>query len=186
MPNPLFNHRRDTSTDTQVEIPQPLEPTPESYAGPVFAYRGTEKHGVEPTGQSIINAEELDYTYGRPVEYAEEQPEPDAIPVRVVNSSAHEIKDFRVIRTFAGDQPGILVARNEKRSNLKIRNLHATKTIYVSDVVLGAAGTAFGYPVPAGTEFSLLTATTEIYGVSEDTTQIPIAVMYEYTIPVND
>src|SRR6185369_6493760 len=98
MPNPLARYVMPPNASVDpVERTRPhgaVEPTPERVAGPVFAYRGQETHGVETTRDATqvdpntwVDAADYEPDY----EALESEPEP--IPVRiVVGDQAVEIR----------------------------------------------------------------------------------------------
>src|SRR5690349_20377601 len=101
MPNPFLRRQAATST-TDVDRPVAVTPVPENPAGPVFAYRGQEKHGVEPT-VNYRDPEKYD-GYERGVDlsvYEPEDPGPDPIPVRIVQDTGREVTKIVTFRAFA-------------------------------------------------------------------------------------
>jgi hypothetical protein len=182
MPNPLMSGsggvRADESTDTQIDA---IDPTMEEYAGENNPYRGIEQHGVVPNTSPM---EEIAYSNGRPAVYDVPEDEPEPVAVRIVSGeSSREIVSVRTDRGIVNNETRRIVNRMEGRQDLRIKNLHETKTMYIDEVSF-APGTANGFPIEAGETLSLGSMTDELYGVSQDGTDIPFAVMWLYSIPV--
>ena len=159
-----------------------LTPDPDDIAGNVNAYRGIENHGVvadtrfdDPDGYDGLV----------PVEFEEEKETVEAIPVIVVNQSRQEIRDWGVNRTFANsfnNGANRIVGRDDKRTALRIRNIHGSFTLWVANEP-HLATPDWGYPVPFGTEFVLDDATQDIWATSSDAALVcPVAIVFENVV----
>lgn len=153
-----------------------VTPVPDDFDGPVFPYRGQETHGVPDSGYETID-DDL-YAQGRPVEYTEPEREPDPVPVRIVSGDkSRVVKSFRVGRLVApvGSAAQIL-PRHENRTTAKVRNMHATDVMYVSDS--NSVTALSGYPVPASGEWST-DSTEPVYATSGTANVIEVATVVE-------
>lgn len=129
MPNPFM--RLGTPKTQSTEPPTHPEPVPEEFADEVFAYRGTEDHGVEG-GEEYENPTGYEGTIDA---IFEPEPTPEiVVPVRIVQDVARQ---RRVNRSFqvpvrVGDaQPTMLLGRNDARISARIRFMFAND----SDVI---------------------------------------------------
>jgi hypothetical protein len=149
----------------------------------VLPYRGVETHGVALTGQVDVNPNEADY--GTTVGVVLEPPEkhPDPVPVVIVSedTGAGALKTWRVVREYArAATPRRILGQDDTRTSVKVRNLHATDTLYVGPDTFVTISQ--GYPIPPGTEFSLSDAVTTIWALTGSTNDIDIAILVEFTI----
>lgn len=182
MPNPFVDTPEQMNQSK--EPPASLDenaPVMEEYAGENFAYRGIETHGVQPTAKAadVVTDWAQD---GRPVPVIYVQPgvEIDPVPVRIVNEGSDEVKRWRVSTAYAGIAPAQLVGRNIMRTNLKIRNLDDTDTVYVSPD--STVSTFSGYPLAPG-EMLELRSTDEVWAVA-DADETRLSVLWEFTVEV--
>lgn len=181
MPNPFMRLGKAQSREpVDRSIPVPVEPVPETVAGPVFAYRGMETHGVEPGGPY---RDPIDYDSRGVVVYEDEEEQPDPIPVYVVNQGAREIRDWRTIRTYAATQgqSAKLVINDDYQS--RRRSKVTVKNMDVSPVYIGhdqtSASPAFGFILGAGEKIDL-NAQSQIWAVGTAAYDAPLAVIVEY------
>lgn len=175
MANPLINRRQSTSTEPQDH--GRVDPVPEEYAGENFPYRGIETHGVEPTERP---EEEREWDGVVPAEYRIPDAEPEPTPVRIVQTGGKELHKWHVRRDYANGAASRILGRNETRTAMRVRNLDPAVTVWVGSE--GSVQAFTGYPVPAGTEFKLDKAEAEVWAISEDGTQVPLAIIEEYTV----
>lgn len=178
MPNPLTRN-----TNQSRRAPDRIDAVAETTVpARVLPYRGIETHGVAFTGEFDIDADEADYgtTVAVPIEPEPKEDEP--IPVRLVSSGASELKTWRVVREYcrSTESSRQILGLDETRSNTRIRNLHATDVLYVSHESFNDIANA--YPVPAGAEFALSTATTPVYAKPAGANDISVAVAFETSI----
>lgn len=117
----------------------------------VNAYRGTETHGVAPTGH-FHDVDPIDPDDAI-VEFEIPPEPPEPIPVRIVQEGKRELIKSTVQHAYAA--PGYqqrLVNRDTARKSCKISNLHATDTVWISPDTSVQPYT--GYPIKAGVEFT--------------------------------
>lgn len=169
------------------------KPVPEHVKGTVLPYRGMENHGVQ---QEAPIPEYIDDTWPEADEqphYAQGPTEDEPLPVRIVNSSfGTEFQDFRAFTAYvpsanaqAQNTPCIIVGRIDPQQNEKrvvhIQNQHATKSIYIGSD--NSVSPLNGYLIKAGQELPYpLTVESEIWGVSEDGTNVPVGVLVEFSV----
>lgn len=139
-------------------------------------YRGYEMHGVEQTADPV---EIPGYDGTVPVEYEKSEPEPKPTPVRIVNEGSRERRAFRVNRAYSNGTPALIVRQYDRRSSVQIRNLSATKRVFIGPDPTVTNWT--GFPVEANGTFST-NAETAVYAVTEDETTVELAIYTEYTV----
>lgn len=205
MPNPFFNRQKATSTN--VPDRQQVTPVAETYAGNNHPYRGIEDHGVPDTVDPHDPHMEFDNEASHLIVYDETVPEPEPIPVRVVNQAGGRRIGFRTFRTVVpiDGTPIQILGRNDKRRNLTILN-NGDRSVAIApkpgDLVTKPSGTApagnpggggNGYVIYAGNTITFAMQTTEeIWACkSADTNAAALAVeelviYYEYEIEVSD
>lgn len=133
--NPL-NRIGVPNTSRQEDTVNPEAPlgavTPVGETQPKFnAYRGDEFHGVDgPPAEAF----DTDYGATEKVEYEEGHPEPDAVPVRIVQDDKREQPVFRTQQYTLTDRLAHKVVAGDKRiSRVRIFMLTAaTETVMVS------------------------------------------------------
>jgi hypothetical protein len=161
--------------------PDRMQPVPEQVAGTNFPYRGMETHGVDPGDVQItVDPEEADYGTTVAIPLEPEESEPDPVPVRIVSEGGNELKEFRVIREYCrgGESSRRIIGQDEDRSKVRIKNLHASDSLYVSDIAFNDIG--MGYPIASGSELEL-TSKTPVYARAGSTNDIPVAMIVEWT-----
>jgi hypothetical protein len=151
--------------DTEKGRQTPLEPAPEAYVGDVLpGGRGTEEHGVDwsPSEGYEDGTDEYKGEALR-IQYEEEPPEVEPVPVRVVSEYPREEAHWRVTRTaLSAGQTAALVGRQESRTMVVVKVVSGD--CYIGDQ-LNNASTYTGYPLAAGDSFTT-DAVTAIYGFS--------------------
>lgn len=146
MPNPFIKSGQQNISDKSMTSDRPVytDPIPERYDGSNHPYRGIEQHGVS---DSVPPAEVMPEWGGtRPVEYTPRKPEPDPIPVKIVQEGGKEYKTWRT-RQFSvdpGNIPRQVVASNPHRTGLRIKNMSAV-TVYISKD--NAVASFMGFPL---------------------------------------
>jgi hypothetical protein len=165
-----------------INPPDRVRPVMDRVAGVNFPYRGSETHGVDPTDSVDIDPEEADYgtTVAVPLEPETEDIEP--VPVRIVSASSKELRTFRVIREYCrGNEPARrIIGQDENRTTVRIKNLHASDLLYISDMGFNDVG--MGYPIAGGQELEV-SAETAIYAKASAANDISIAMFVEWTQP---
>lgn len=133
MPNPLARVGTPKRQKTEPpDRPAPLAPIPEATSEPNFPYRGSETHGVKPTGSPA----DFSGYEGTVDAFFEIEPEPEhVVPVRIVQGN--DARQRRVGRAFQipviiGGDPVQIIGRNDRRVKLLVRVLPAN----VADVLL--------------------------------------------------
>jgi len=181
----MGSYKQLTGMQTSPNRPDRVKPVPDTPKGPSFPYRGTETHGVAPTGSIDYDQyyETQVWDDGPdeiPVLKPEEEPEP--VPVRIVQGSARERLEWRATRlSVNGDGPALqLVGRHDKRRSLRIRVHGDTDPLYIGSDNNVRPYT--GYLVPAGTELMPVYSTEEVYATAEPGTTVEVSVMYEYGV----
>ena len=151
----------------------------------VLPYRGQEYHGVDPNVAGPppdINKSVWDVTAEVPFAEAHKEPEMAPVPVRIVEGSTREVKDFRVAQLDIAAERRI-VEYNPKRYKVSVKNLHATMAIYISPNQ-GQSTQFNGYPIDPGGEKEI-TTTQPIYASSADgTTVIFVAILDEVSVDI--
>jgi hypothetical protein len=153
---------------------------PEHYEGVNFPYRGTETHGVKPPDGAKYDTREFQYPEEPPEHYAEPEPEPNPVLVRVVQDHAREILDWRTVRVPVSQNPVLLVGRNLARRKLRIRNLDGANAIYIGPDP--NVSTVSGYKISAGQEMNELVTTEPVYATTGDSSVVETAVMFEFAV----
>lgn len=179
MPNPLINAAFGSRNRSKRAPDRPEEPVAEHFTTPVFPYRGTENHGVEPPYRP---REVPDNTGTIAVEFEQDKSEPDPIPVRIVTQGAKEFKDWFIRReyTSSGAQASRILTQDMSRTKAKIKNL-GTVRIWVGPED-HLASPMFGYPIDTNGELELSSPISDVWARSDDGTQQPIAIIGEYTM----
>jgi hypothetical protein len=103
-------------------VPQYIVPAPHGFGGVNFPYRGQQDHGVPPTETAIGSPDDYE---GGSVEVSYEKPEEDIapVPVRIVDTAAHEFTQWRAFQAFASGAPTMVVNRKEGRDRVTIKNV---------------------------------------------------------------
>ena len=190
VPAPARSHYDPNTGYTIVDVqetdegPAPgtaLKPIPEEYEGHNFPYRGTETHGVDPLYDVPVPADQWEGgSITVNVDHEKQAPQ-TVVPVRIVNQGPREIKEWRAFRVYAGANPSILVGKFDARESFTIRNLSPDKKIYLGGDLQVSRGQ--GYPVDPGAVFSI-DCDTEVWGISEDGSDIDVAVYVVFTVEV--
>ncbi len=177
MPNPFV---RIGATNVGHQPQERFQPIPESYVGDNNPYRGIENHGVDPTCDPREIEEYQDSQIK--VHYEDEPEIPDPIPVRIVTEKSIELHRWRVVRTMTKENEAVqLLGRMRTRTIMQIKNLDATKTLYLAPEINLATST-FGWPVAPGEKFDLDNVPDdEVYGISSDGTVIQVGILYMYS-----
>jgi hypothetical protein len=160
----------------------PETPIPERFEGTVFPYRGQELHGVPMSGRPDLTDQVQE---GEDVEFIPLPPEPDPIPVHIVQTGGRELRRWRTLRGYAGDDVTQVLGRDEARITTQLRNLSATAG---DRVWIGSdqhtANSAYGFPLDPGASMTLNTE--DPIWIRRDsasaTNPVPVAVLTEYTI----
>jgi hypothetical protein len=196
MPNPLMNsgtpnQSKSDSVDRAGEYAGPHAVTPvleHESPSTVFAYRGTETHGVEPTEQYAPPPDAGD-TVSAFVDIPKEAPDP--IPVRVVNESISEIVAGRCFQTFITSTPTAVLGRDTERKSAKLRvragDLNAgAYTVWLSFTADGGGVSLMqAYPCSADTDIAV-NAQDAIFMFAQGlppNTMIPVYVFVEWSEP---
>lgn len=163
-------------------LPVGFEPQLDRFGGgPVFPYRGTQTHGVEPqTEQAAVGSPENDE--GGAVEFDYVAPVEDAapVPVRIVDTAAHEYSDWRANQSFANPSPNRVVNRKEGRKSLTIKNIG---TVHVWVGPDSNVSPMAGYRVDSGGGTFTLDGEAEVWAVSNDATAVPLCIYFEFSTP---
>jgi hypothetical protein len=167
-------------------------PAPEHTEGVVFPYRGIENHGVKPEKAPPEYVDDQWPEDDESVSYEPGATEDDPIPVRIVNQFSKEFQDFRSFTAYvpsitgqALTQNGPIVGRLDPSANqrriIHIQNQSSSKALFIgSDNTVSAQN---GYRIAANTELAFpITTESEVWGTSEDGTQIPVGVLVEFGI----
>jgi len=159
--------------------PVPEAPVAEAYEGMDFVnpYRGMEQHGVTPTG----HWHDIDPDKGEDsVRYDEPEPVPDPIPVRIVQESKEEYKDWTVRRDFAIPvNAARIIQRNLHRTKATIKNI-GTAVIYIGPEPFN--NSQMGYPIAVNGEFTY-DQQGDVWAMTDDAASQPVAILAEYSVP---
>jgi hypothetical protein len=122
---------------------------------PYLPYRGAMYHGVHPTPESLYVAEELPDDASLTEVYHEPEEDLNPVAVKIVDTAAHEYKQWRAWQAFANAaSPSMVANRKEGQSSLRIRHASTSGT---DRVWLGPdTGVSIytGYPLDPGGEVS--------------------------------
>lgn len=183
MPNPFIRLGMGASQSKpppEREIPDTPVPDEIVYSG--IPYMGQNNHGVEVSNSEWNEELTNEINQESEIEYVIPEPE-KPIPVRIVgdSSSAREIKDWRVSRSYAGvSSPAQIVGRFDKRQSVKIKNLGSVK-IWIGDSAFNA-NSVNGYPIDANGVESL-DSTQDVWAIADSGTDpVPVAILVEYSL----
>lgn len=175
---------RDTqySTDDVSATPEPLpsyiQPAPERYGGVNFPYRGQQTHGVEPTDTAVGSPDDYE---GGSIEVAYQAPEDDIppVPVRIVDTAAHEYTQWRATQAFANPSPTLVVSRKEGRERVTLKNIGTVNVWIGPDSNVSKMS---GFRVEAnGGSVTFERCEAEIWAVSDDATVVPLCAVFEFS-----
>lgn len=156
MPSPFLRARQVTSKP--VDRPTPIAPVPEEYAGDNLPYRGTNNHGVDGSEDWRETSEDGPLrSDGRLVDvYEHDEPQPEPIPVYLVNQSSRERRAFRVVTAYAGGSnrgtARAVLGMDETRTKATIRCPEWGSPIYLNDAPETATA-QYGFPLLAGATY---------------------------------
>ncbi len=186
MPNPFARRPVNTSQSAPTER-KGMDPVPEAYAGFNLPYRGVQMHGVEPTADPVA-------TPGYPdkdvVVYEDEVPEPEPVPVRVVNREARFRRTWKAdskLYAYNAGQAFQLLPREENRVKAVVTNFNTTY-----EALIGAseqmADWLGGYPIGTRASSPELNTTEEIYVLIPTPAAVDVRIGYiaEYEVPIPD
>lgn len=192
MPNPFtrFASTPNRSTDP-VERTRPhgaIDPVPEKVAGPVFAYRGQQTHGV-PTDRDAtsVDADMYDAEAEYEPDYLPMDAEPEPIPVRIVQGeqSVEVLRSVLSRMTATGTDRGGQAAQiigndflNRSRTIVRIKNV-GTDIIYIAPTP-ELANSMFGYPLAANETFECRSYEAW-YAKGTVATETPVSVYSEFS-----
>jgi hypothetical protein len=172
------------TTYTNEEVTGPpsyRSPLPEGFAPQFNPYRGTEMHGVDPG--MVAKVEDTDSEGGK-VDvsgYFEQGTEDiDPVPVRIVDTSAHEYTKWQTRQIQVGNlSPGMVASYQDGRTNLKVKSfVTGASRVWVGPDSNVTSYT--GYPLDAGDEMAF-SGEAPVYGIAETGT-VTLAVFVEYSI----
>jgi len=184
MPNPFLSTRRNQShEDMTNQHPQPVEPAIEHIDARdgMNPYRGLDVHGVRSPFHADISPDQISLPI---IDYESEAKEILPIPVHVVNLGPREFQRWRVARQYATGAPARIVSQNMARTRLHIRNIGSQPIWLGTDSSVSAVN---GYPLAVPPTFGCeidLTIQAEVWAVSDDGSQQPIALYSEYAQPL--
>lgn len=154
-----------------------VEPHAEHVAGPVFAYRGQEQHGVSVTdGSHYVDPSEAFRTTVDAEVLPENHP-PTPILVKSVQEDGNEVRKFRNVSLLADISQRMIVSRMTTRTSVKLYNLSQTVTVLLGND--SSVSPTSGYPLGPGREIEIK-ATDEIWAVSFDGSPVDIRGLIEY------
>lgn len=168
---------------------RPIEPIPEGYVGHNNPYRGTEPHGV-PHGDDAILPDDLEDDVNPPIHYEKPIDLPDPIAVRIVQEYSRERRHHREYGFSCGTTPFQVLARNDNRKRVVLKNVGAGTIRYSHDI--GLLGYRDGAPqtnnfVLGAASREDIYSTEPIYVVSDsDAPTTMLSIMEEYVIDESD
>lgn len=176
----MGSYRQLLGMQTPPNRPQAIPPVPEEYAGTNHPYRGTETHGVEnPTGvdpEYYYDRDQWDAGPSNPVSLPEEK-EPDPVKVKIVNETARERYAFRAFQFPAnGLTAQQFLGRNDKRSNVRVKNISTSSTNLMIGHDNGVKPTS-GYLVEPGQE-AIIRTTEELFVIADKGGATDFVTMY--------
>lgn len=179
MRNPLMSLQRNTSKE-EITHPVPEEPVLEEYAGVNHPYRGIEEHGVPDVVQAYTSPRS---TVERGTNMVSEPlpPEPNPVPVRIVQSGGRERRMSRFYREFAtAIRPRSVVGADEQRTKVTVKNLGA-EDVYIGHDS-GSATAMMGWPLAQNGTIESSTQD-ELWAMSSHATDdMQLSVHVEYSV----
>lgn len=181
MPNP-FSRSQLVTSKTNVERPKPITPVLERVQGENHPYRGLEDHGVDnvydPT-DPVTNTVDID---GRPVkiEYVPEEKIPEPVPVRIVQESSREYRQFWTDRITLSDGRSSILGRDNNRITARVVNTDAAKTVWIASNNADLA--LRGYPLGPGKELPI-SGEMPVYAMATDGTGVVLGLYVETSVP---
>lgn len=157
--------------------PVAVKPLVEHYQGHVFPYRGTETHGVDPNFDIPPSPDEWEGGFV-PVE-TEPVTKDKPMRVTVVRQGDDEILKLRIMQTQVGANPRLILGQMKERQTTRIKNAGAV-TIWIG-ANESVNKNVNAYPLAAGVEF-VTNATTSIWGVSDDGTEVIVCIAIDTII----
>lgn len=157
---------------------EPLEVQPDTTTGFNFPYRGTEQHGVAPATQTHYTPSEQWALDEHAPEYDAEPKHVEPVAVRIVQESSREFRGFSTGTAVVDSNVRQVAGRHDHRTSVKIRNLSATKKIYIGGNMVN---TVSGWPIEANATETLYTEM-EVYAISEDGSSVNVAVLQEFRV----
>lgn len=164
--------------------------TPETYQekGVNFPYRGTETHGVpyESTIPDELEGRQFEEVAQLPPHYMPEPRKPIPVPVKIVDDSACERREWMadqfLITDGSNNAPLMVVGRHDNRHFVIIRNMDATNPVYIGPS--SNVNSQNGFQIPANTTSTRFYTTEAIYAACATGQTVQISVMWEYTVSV--
>lgn len=187
MPNPIIG--RIVTSKRTPERPEPITPVPERYAGDNLPYRGIEQHGVsvdenwrDPADDMAVGPD------GRLVDvYEHDAPEPDPIPVYIVNESSRERRSFRNVSGYAGGtnygNARMILGQDSSRVQATIRCPEWGSPIYINDTPEQATA-QFGFPLLPGDRY-VTNSQEAVYASVPETEDQLVAIAVEYRVSLD-
>ena len=134
---------------------------------PYLPYRGAMFHGVPPTEPSLYQAEELPDDTATTDVYHPPQEDLNPVAVRIVDTAAHEYKQWRAWQIPVNASAPCMVAnRKEGQSNLRVRNFAAQGTNRVWIGPDPSVSVYTGYPL-AGNDEVVFTGEAPVYAIAD-------------------
>lgn len=157
------------------------DPHRESVVGYNFPYRGQEQHGVGVAAEPWIPQDGDAESWEGRTDYAPDETEITPVPVRIVNDSSGEIRQWRALQTDADGAPRLISGRNEAMARVQVANLSATATdvVYIGpDITVSRFS---GYPVTPGVPVTINT-TGAVYAITDGSITVTVAVLIEHSV----
>jgi hypothetical protein len=157
---------------------QPYTPVPDDYEGDNNPYRGLQNHGVEPSGKPY---EVPGFEDATPVVFEITEPEPEPVPVRIVNSEtgSRQMRKWAVSALpITEGQPHQLAGRDLRRTSLILHN-SGPDTVYVTPD--NNAATYIAMPIGVDDTFRLETQD-DVWAIVEAGSEATVIVSTEYTV----
>lgn len=157
-----------------------LTPVVEHVAGPVFAYRGQEQHGVPVThGTEDPHDPHAAFSHTVDVEHVTELHPPTPVLVKVVEDDGTESHAFRVFSTAANGSPSVIVNRQDGRSRVLLDVTTANHSVYIGHD--STVSVFSGFPLSAAASLPMELVTDQaIWAVSDDGSAVDVRVLIEF------
>lgn len=183
MRNPFLAPQRNQSREEDTPK-RGLTPIPDNPAGDNVPYRGVVDHGVD--WDESQSRDVPGYGDREVVTYEEPPNEPEPVPVRIVEEGSRERRRVRTVRAYAGGSTvgtsRAILGEDDMRTRARIKNLHATKQVFISDTLMDFTGVFLnGYPLAPGESYETYSHE-PLYAVVDDTADSPVAVIMEYGV----
>lgn len=178
----MGSYRQLTGMMKSPKRPDRVQPVPEKVEGENFPYRGNETHGVASTGGVDPEGyyEHDQWSDGDDPRVLKPEAEIEPVPVRVVQKTSHERRDWRSGQYTVQDFGQQIVGRHEKRLTLTITNNSVDTNVYLGHD--SGVRPYTGYILAPGKSTPVIQTTEDLWAVCDPTKSVVVSFMYEFGI----